>query len=60
MGGGGAAGMAERTGVRVDARICALCKTPFNPRAPRKILEEHVESKHAKSGFAAAFPDYKE
>ena len=59
MGGGGAAGMAART-AQPDARVCALCKAPFNARAPKKQLMEHVDSKHSKDGFEKAFPGYTE
>jgi hypothetical protein len=59
VGGGGAAGKEARTTL-AGARTCVLCKSPFNPRAPRTQLQEHVDSKHAKQGFAACFPDFTE
>ena len=59
VGGGGAAGMAARTTL-AGARSCVLCKSPFNPRAPKTQLQEHVDSKHSKNGFAACFPDFTE
>jgi hypothetical protein len=59
VGGGGAAGMAARTTL-AGARNCVLCKSPFNPRAPKSQLQEHVDSKHSKNGFAACFPDFAE
>jgi len=58
VGGGGAAGQAARSGIPADARTCALCKTPFNARAPKVQLMEHVDSKHSKLGFDACFPGY--
>jgi hypothetical protein len=51
--------MKERTSM-VGARICELCKTSFNARAPKSQLQEHVDSKHAKLGFAPCFPGYVE
>ena len=49
--------MAARTSMP-DARVCALCKTPFNARAPKPQLQEHVDAKHSKNGFDACFPGY--
>ena len=57
VGGGGAAGIAARTAT-ANARLCVLCKSPFNPRAPKTQLQEHVDSKHSKQGFDACFPGW--
>lgn len=58
-GGGGKDGMAARLGINAaDKKTCLMCKSDFMPRTARIMLEQHVESKHAKSGFDACFPGF--
>ena len=62
VGGGGAAGKEARTTLARARTTCVVCtwSPSFDPRAPRTQLQEHVDSKHAKQGFAACFPDFTE
>ncbi len=43
-----------------DKKVCQMCKTDFMPRVARKMLEEHVASKHAKDGFDVCFPGFED
>lgn len=43
-----------------NGRVCQLCKTNLNLRAPKSQLMEHVDSKHAKvaDAFNVCFPGF--
>lgn len=58
VGGGGKEGMQARLGISGDKKTCQMCKMDFMPRTARLMLEQHVESKHAKNGFDACFPGF--
>ena len=58
-GGGGKAGIQARNGGGAQIS-CSICKTAMNAKSARKMLQEHVDSKHAKATFAQCFPTYTE
>ncbi|TXT09813.1 uncharacterized protein COLE_03747 [Cutaneotrichosporon oleaginosum] len=37
---------------------CSVCKQAFQSTSKRPMLEQHVDSKHSKQGFATCFPNY--
>ena len=59
-GGGGAEGMAKRTGALVAKFTCTICKTQLMGNAPKSQLESHVDSKHPKEAFAVVFPEWED
>ena len=58
VGGGGAAGKAERTGAGAPKLKCKICMQELLS-LNAKSLQEHVDSKHSKSTVALCFPDFK-
>ena len=53
--------LASRTAPGAGTLFCVLCKAPMNGRAPKSMLDAHVDSKHSKLGaaaFATCFPTY--
>jgi len=59
-GGGGAKGMAERSGLGGLAMQCNICKAQFPMTQSKVQLSEHADSKHPKAAFAECFPTYVE
>ncbi|GMK55097.1 hypothetical protein CspeluHIS016_0201530 [Cutaneotrichosporon spelunceum] len=37
---------------------CSICKQAFQSTAKKPMLDQHVDSKHSKQGFAACFPNF--
>lgn len=54
-GGGGSAGIAERTQSKIGTS-CAICKCQFTSIKMKQQLIDHQTTKHANSTFEACFP----
>jgi len=54
-GGGGAAGIAARTGSK-ESFACAVCRAAFTNAKRTKEMKEHWETKHAGKTFSECFP----
>lgn len=56
--GGGAKGMAVRSGMAAASIKCSICMAVFMSNQSEVQLKAHQEAKHEKSTFELCFPDF--
>ncbi|DBA74102.1 hypothetical protein WJX79_002204 [Trebouxia sp. C0005] len=51
------AGSQLKQNAAAQSVVCQICRASFMCTASATKLQEHVDSKHSKNGFAACFPE---